>query len=163
MRAQDTLAERLRRRPAKPMGSPRVGSNPTGVAGVAAPGPGVNAGHRKLPQGAPCLWTPEKPRLARVMGSQAEPLLRPVWRHVPVSCNVDTLAERLRRRPAKPMGSPRVGSNPTGVAGLAAPGPGVTAGHRKFTRHAPRLWTPEKNQAFAGVMGSKSRACFVQH
>ena len=28
----------------------------------------------------------------------------------------DTLAERLRRRPAKPMGSPRVGSNPTGVA-----------------------------------------------
>ena len=30
-RAEDTLAERLRRRPAKPMGSPRVGSNPTGV------------------------------------------------------------------------------------------------------------------------------------
>ena len=29
--------------------------------------------------------------------------------------NTDTLAERLRRRPAKPMGSPRVGSNPTGV------------------------------------------------
>ena len=28
---------------------------------------------------------------------------------------IDTLAERLRRRPAKPMGSPRVGSNPTGV------------------------------------------------
>ena len=28
----------------------------------------------------------------------------------------DTLAERLRRRPAKPMGSPRVGSNPTGAA-----------------------------------------------
>ena len=27
----------------------------------------------------------------------------------------DTLAERLRRRPAKPMVSPRVGSNPTGV------------------------------------------------
>ena len=27
----------------------------------------------------------------------------------------DTLAERLRRRPAKPMGFPRVGSNPTGV------------------------------------------------
>ena len=26
----------------------------------------------------------------------------------------DTLAERLRRRPAKLMGSPRVGSNPTG-------------------------------------------------
>jgi hypothetical protein len=30
--AKDTLAERLRRRPAKAMGSPRVGSNPTGVA-----------------------------------------------------------------------------------------------------------------------------------
>ena len=29
--AEDTLAEWLRRRPAKPMGSPRVGSNPTGV------------------------------------------------------------------------------------------------------------------------------------
>ena len=28
----------------------------------------------------------------------------------------DTLAEWLRRRPAKPMGSPRVGSTPTGVA-----------------------------------------------
>ena len=30
-RAHDTLAEWSRRRPAKPMGSPRVGSNPTGV------------------------------------------------------------------------------------------------------------------------------------
>ena len=30
--------------------------------------------------------------------------------------DMDTLAERLRRRPAKPKGSPRVGSNPTGVA-----------------------------------------------
>ena len=29
--SQDTLAEWLRRRPAKPMGSPRVGLNPTGV------------------------------------------------------------------------------------------------------------------------------------
>ena len=28
---QDTLAERLRRRPAKPIGSPRVDSNPTGA------------------------------------------------------------------------------------------------------------------------------------
>ena len=32
--AEDTLAERLRRRSAKPMGSPRVGSNPTGVVRV---------------------------------------------------------------------------------------------------------------------------------
>ena len=31
LRVNDTLAEWLRRRPAKPMGSPRVGSNPTGV------------------------------------------------------------------------------------------------------------------------------------
>ena len=31
---------------------------------------------------------------------------------------IDTLAEWLRRRPAKPMGSPRVGSNPTGVASM---------------------------------------------
>jgi hypothetical protein len=30
----------------------------------------------------------------------------------------DTLAEWLRRRPAKPMGSPRVGSDPTGVVWL---------------------------------------------
>ena len=29
---------------------------------------------------------------------------------------LDTLAEWLRRRPAKPMGSPRAGSNPAGVA-----------------------------------------------
>ena len=31
----------------------------------------------------------------------------------------DTLAEWLRRRPAKPMGSPCVGSNPTGVVFVA--------------------------------------------
>ena len=31
----------------------------------------------------------------------------------------DTLAEWLRRRPAKPLGSARVGSNPTGVVCLA--------------------------------------------
>ena len=35
--------------------------------------------------------------------------------HFPLPIIKDTLAERLRRRPAKPMGSPRVGSNPTGV------------------------------------------------
>ena len=34
IKAQDTLAERLRRRPAKSMGSPRVGSNPTGVVAL---------------------------------------------------------------------------------------------------------------------------------
>ena len=34
----------------------------------------------------------------------------------------DTLAERLRRRPAKPMGSPCVGSNPTGVVSFCVIG-----------------------------------------
>ena len=34
IRCKDTLAEWLRRRPAEPMGSPRVGSNPTGVASI---------------------------------------------------------------------------------------------------------------------------------
>ena len=34
---------------------------------------------------------------------------------IEVHVAVDTLAEWLRRRPAKPMGSPCVGSNPTGV------------------------------------------------
>ena len=37
-----------------------------------------------------------------------------LWNEELAHC-MDTLAERLRRRPAKPMGSPRVGSNPTGV------------------------------------------------
>ena len=32
-----------------------------------------------------------------------------------ITKHVDTLAEWLRRRPAKPVGSARVGSNPTGV------------------------------------------------
>ena len=41
------------------------------------------------------------------------------WSFAPLLQLEDTLAERLRRRPAKPMGSPRVGSNPTGVAFLA--------------------------------------------
>ena len=42
-----------------------------------------------------------------------------------LSSNNDTLAEWLRRRPAKPMGSPRVGSNPTGVAWLGQQGQAV--------------------------------------
>ena len=40
-------------------------------------------------------------------------LLRAVG--LPAWASEDTLAEWLRRRPAKPMESPRVGSNPTGV------------------------------------------------
>ena len=38
-----------------------------------------------------------------------------MWMFVLVCADVDTLAEQLRRRPAKPMESPRVGSNLTGV------------------------------------------------
>ena len=34
---------------------------------------------------------------------------------MPQQFYMDTLAQLLRRRPAKPMGSPRVGSNPTGA------------------------------------------------
>ena len=45
-------------------------------------------------------------------GADAHTSLHAVWRQVVAR---DTLAERLRRRPAKPMGSPRVGANPTGV------------------------------------------------
>ena len=38
------------------------------------------------------------------------------WTSMQLTCFVeDTLAERLRRQPAKPMGSPHVDSNPTGV------------------------------------------------
>lgn len=50
--------------------------------------------------------------------NRAAQLARGVWCVVSSCCYGkadDTLAERLRRRPAKPMGSPRVGSNPTGV------------------------------------------------
>ena len=50
----------------------------------------------------------------------ATPLLRPRTKRQTsrnrTMVRNDTLAEWLRRRPAKPMGSPRVGSNPTGVA-----------------------------------------------
>ena len=56
--------------------------------------------------------------LALVAGSDdngmVTPLIVLVVIHVPLLPS-DTLAEWLRRRPAKPMGSPRVGSNPTGV------------------------------------------------
>merc|ERR1712242_213888 len=89
MRFIDTLAERLRRRPAQPMGSPRVGSNPTGA-------------------------------LLDLLLFSASPQLGPGPLFLPIMATstmrvIDTLAERLRRRPAQPMGSPRVGSNPTGV------------------------------------------------
>ena len=71
------------------MGSPRVGSNPTGV-------------------------------VLDLLLFSASPQLGPGQLFLPIMATstmrfIDTLAERLRRRPAKPMGSPRVGSNPTGV------------------------------------------------
>ena len=43
-----------------------------------------------------------------------------------IACCTDTLAVRQRRRPARPMGSPRVGSNPTGV--VLPPGPNPQSG-----------------------------------
>ena len=91
--------------------------------------------HRGLPATA---WRPPSPRLRQLAGEMA-PFRRPqsagrrrghaarshgqpataplpgAYRATPLESQ-DTLAEQLRRRPAKPMGSPRVGSNPTGVA-----------------------------------------------
>ena len=108
------------------MGSPRVGSNPTGVVCLAHAGLLVKKGDNQY------VLRPGKagsslfaalavgPRAgngkcdvqARLAQVQARGLM---WLFSKRSAQ-DTLAERLRRRPAKPMGSPRVGSNPTGVA-----------------------------------------------
>ena len=44
----DTLAEWLRRRPAKPMGSPCVGSNPTGVVFASARRPRLGQARRRI-------------------------------------------------------------------------------------------------------------------
>ena len=49
----------------------------------------------------------------------------------------DTLAEWLRRRPAKPMGSPCVGSNPTGVV-VFFEGPGRQRGSSQISDTAHR-------------------------
>ena len=57
--SQDTLAERLRRRPAKPMGSPRVGSNPTGVE-IQLTGQGEGERYRERERGiTECRPVPE--------------------------------------------------------------------------------------------------------
>ena len=63
--------------------------------------------------------------------------LRPVAKRQLLEKFKDTLAEWLRRRPAKPMGSPRVGSNPIGVVFLPSfvlgPGAeGCTSHHMIF-------------------------------
>ena len=60
---------------------------------------------------------------------------------------MDTLAEWLRRRPAKPMGSPRVGSNPTGVDVSWTPGAPLcaidpTGVDASWARGAPLGGTP---------------------
>ena len=70
----------------------------------------------------------------------------------------DTLAERLRRRPAKPMGSPRVGSNPTGVdlIRLQASGPFAVSqlyGYR--SRSAPM----DMPQAFRAGIARRAQEC----
>ncbi len=68
--------------------------------------------------------------------------------------DMDTLAEWLRRRPAKPMGTPRVGSNPTGVAFVAAPE--APAQHAQDTTHADLL---RLREGAATPMGLSVRAC----
>ncbi len=63
-------------------------------------------GHRVLPcSGTVCVCV-----CVCVSGALAS-----AWEFTPRQHAEDILAERLRRRPAKPMGLPRVGSNPTGV------------------------------------------------
>ena len=95
------------------MGSPRVGSNPTGVAFESDSPPAVTCSKHYAKS-----LTLRHP----IQISELDWTLAIAW---PLCCleifafqihAQDTLAERLRRRPAKPMGSPRVGSNPTGVA-----------------------------------------------
>ena len=50
----------------------------------------------------------------------------------------DTLAEWLRRRPAKPMGSPCVGSNPTGVVLISHHPPSLAAREGGFFFSRPQ-------------------------
>ena len=65
----------------------------------------------------------ERSRLNRRFIDTEEPSIWPQREHRRIEmliikhqgCQQDTLAEWLRRRPAKPVGSARVGSNPTGV------------------------------------------------
>lgn len=76
----------------------------------------------------------------------------------PDRVGMDTLAEWLRRRPAKPMGSPRVGSNPTGVD---------VSWVRAYVSHHPRLlstrpirpWPASQPTAIGGVRPARARHC----
>ncbi len=77
----------------------------------------------------PCALTGHSEATGRVsyLGCMAHPAISVTGKGARTECRIhnaigiacrfasDTLAEWLRRRPAKPMGSPRVGSNPTGV------------------------------------------------
>ena len=82
--AKDTLAERLRRRPAKPMGSPRVGSNPTGV--VFWWGSGIEM---------LCLWNPWPNWIHMRYHYTMCPLM--VWMLPNVCCSVLPLGGTLRK------------------------------------------------------------------
>ena len=89
----DTLAEWLRRRPAKPMGSPRVGSNPTGVETLAP------KSRRALP---PCAWQ-------RPCGQPRQQLKSPDDdRGSPEDSRACEHRARLRRRPAAQSGGQHV-------------------------------------------------------
>ncbi len=89
--------------------------------------PGLNQGSADLQSAALTTERCTRPHPNRSNGSMrqtarkhAAPELRarnaaPACQRRPLACN-DTLTEWLRRLPAKPMGSPRAGSNHTGVA-----------------------------------------------
>ena len=66
---------------------------------------------------SPRVWPAKGERVCRwAFRALVTQLMWEVWMSRPhIRSLIDTLAEWLRRRPAKPMGSPRVGSNPTGV------------------------------------------------
>ena len=71
----------------------------------------------------------------------------------------DTLAERLRRRPAKPMGSPRVGSNPTGVDLTGMPVQDKSCQHARGREAArPILSAPILFEGFPCVQDELSKA-----
>ena len=77
--------------------------------------------------------------------------------------NMDTLAEWLRRRPAKPMGSPRVGSNPTGVVCRArqlTPAQLMDGAARK-SYTGPRA--PHANTHAQASRSQRSKECATQH
>ena len=78
-------------------------------AQVSTSGPDCNKLGKVTKLGFLCIWLAyPSAHTPYHLGSTSQ------CRHFDMATN-DTLAERLRRRPAKPMGSPRVGSNPTGV------------------------------------------------